>query len=268
MRGARRQQLVALLGASGAGKSSLMRAGVLPRSSATGATGSCCRRFARRSAFRRAGAGGGRRARGGQRLAAMARRAGGRKSTQGAVRLRPRRARKYGANEAQILIPIDQGEELFGTADKAEAERCLRCSTPPSTSGCRSSCCWRCARIISGSCSRPSASRSPFEELAQAHAARARARHHRGAARVAGLAVDNALVDAAMKDAATDDALPLLACSRCENLRPFRRQQAALLAEYLVFGDTTAGISPLENAVRKRADEVLADARPTPEDLR
>ena len=66
-----------------------------------------------------------------------------------------------------------------------------------------------------------------------------------------------------MKDAATDDALPLLAFA-LRNLRPFRRQQAALLAEYLVFGDTTAGISPLENAVRKRADEVLADARPTP----
>ena len=80
--------------------------------------------------------------------------------------------------------------------------------------------------------------------------------------------MDNALVDAAMKDAATDDALPLLAFALREIYDRFAASRRLTLAEYLVFGDTTAGISPLENAVRKRADEVLADARPTPEDLR
>jgi hypothetical protein len=79
-----------------------------------------------------------------------------------------------------------------------------------------------------------------------------------GPARVAGLQVENAFVQQAASDAETEDALPLLAFA----LRQLWDQpdKNFSLRAYNALGDAGAGLTPLENAVRKAADEVLADS--------
>ena len=95
-----------------------------------------------------------------------------------------------------------------------------------------------------------------------------------GPARVAGLKVEEGLIAAASADAGTEDALPLLAFTLRELYDRYvddrdgggaARQLS--LVHYAALGDTSGGLNPLENSVRKRADEVLAEANPSPEDL-
>ena len=88
-----------------------------------------------------------------------------------------------------------------------------------------------------------------------------------GPARVAGLAADEGLIMAAARDAAVDDALPLLAFALRE-LSDGRGSSSRLaLADYQALGDMKENLSPLENAVRRRADATLARRRATDEDL-
>ena len=87
-----------------------------------------------------------------------------------------------------------------------------------------------------------------------------------GPARVAALTVEDGFVAAAMMDAATEDALPLLAFTLRE-LRDRYGGDRLSLADYRSLGDEAAEVTPLENSVRKRADEVLATAKPTPDQL-
>ena len=95
-----------------------------------------------------------------------------------------------------------------------------------------------------------------------------------GPARVAGLKVEEGLISAASSDAGTEDALPLLAFTLRElydryvddrNGGGAARQLS--LVHYAALGDPSGGLNPLENSVRKRADEVLAEVNPSPEDL-
>jgi hypothetical protein len=119
-------KLIALLGSSGSGKSSLLRAGVVPRLKRAGrnwiVTPPMRPRLhpADELAVTLAGASGPG--------------ADWRKLKDDLLRPDPARALadfandlrvKAGAGEAQILIPIDQGEELFGVADPDEARRFL-----------------------------------------------------------------------------------------------------------------------------------------------
>ena len=120
----------------------------------------------------------------------------------------------HGANEAQILITVDQSEELFGAAEKVEAEKFLRVLNVLlneddqlpflAVMALRSD--------YLGQLQEAQSLSVPFEEFSLKPMPLERVRHIiEGPARVTGLTVDNALVNAAMHDAATDDALPLLA---------------------------------------------------------
>ena len=119
-------KLVALLGSSGSGKSSLLRAGVVPRLKRAGRNWIVAPPMRPRLhpvnelAVALAGASGPG--------------ADWRKLKDGLLRPDPARALadfandlrvRAGAGEAQILIPIDQAEELFGVADPDEARRFL-----------------------------------------------------------------------------------------------------------------------------------------------
>jgi WD40 repeat protein len=96
-----------------------------------------------------------------------------------------------------------------------------------------------------------------------------------GPARVAGLKVEEGLIAAAAADAGSDDALPLLAFTLRELYDRYgsRRQGQAeaerqlLLAHYKELGDPAADLTPLENSVRKRADDVIAGINPTADEL-
>ena len=86
-----------------------------------------------------------------------------------------------------------------------------------------------------------------------------------GPARVAGLKVEEGLIAGAAADAGTEDALPLLAFTLRELYDRYvvERDGGAgvrqLLARALRRARRSGGcLNPLENSVRKRADEVLA----------
>ncbi|MEM7670486.1 MAG: hypothetical protein AAF317_15335, partial [Pseudomonadota bacterium] len=83
-----------------------------------------------------------------------------------------------------------------------------------------------------------------------------------GPARVAGLGLDDEFVQAAARDAETEDALPLLAFALRELYDRAAGDNHLSLDEYRALGDSALGLTPLENAVRKSADDVLADAAP------
>ncbi len=88
-----------------------------------------------------------------------------------------------------------------------------------------------------------------------------------GPAKVAGITVEDGLVTAAIADASTEDALPLLAFALRELYDKYANDGRLTAEAYRAMGDAQAQLSPLENAVRRKADEVLAAAKPTPEDL-
>lgn len=172
------------------------------------------------------------------------------------------------ANEAQILITIDQAEELFGATEKPEAEIFLRIINDFLDE--------RLPFLV------VLALRSDYlGQLQQAPGLMAQPEVFPlkpmplirvrdiidGPARIAGFTVEDALVMAAMRDAATDDSLPLLAFALRELYGRFGQTGRLTVETYNALGDQALGLSPLENAVRRKADEVIAAAKPVPEDL-
>jgi hypothetical protein len=79
--------------------------------------------------------------------------------------------------------------------------------------------------------------------------------------------VDDDFVQQAARDAETEDALPLLAFALRELYDRAVGDNRLSLDDYLALGDQAAGLTPLENAVRRAADGVLAEARPAPAEL-
>lgn len=174
----------------------------------------------------------------------------------------------HGSNEAQILITIDQSEELFGAAEKTQAEQFLRVLNALQDEHLPFLVVLALRSDYLGQLQEAPALTAPFEEFSFKPMPLARVRDIiEGPARVAGLTVDDALIVSAMHDAATDDALPLLAFALRELYDRFGQKKHLTLEAYLALGDESAHLSPLENAVRRKADEVLASAKPSPEDL-
>jgi WD40 repeat protein len=174
----------------------------------------------------------------------------------------------HGSNEAQVLITIDQSEELFGAADKTQADQFLRVLNALQDERLPFLVVLALRSDYLGQLQEAPALTAPFEEFSLKPMPLARVRDIiEGPARVAGLTVDDALIVAAMNDAATDDALPLLAFALRELYDRFGQKKQLTLEAYRALGDDAAHLSPLENAVRRKADEVLAAAKPSPEDL-
>jgi WD40 repeat protein len=172
------------------------------------------------------------------------------------------------ANEAQILITVDQAEELFGAAEKTGAEQFLRVLNALQDERLPFLVALTLRADFLGALQQAPALTAPFEGFSLKPMPLARVRDIiEGPARVAGLTVDDALVAAAMNDAATDDALPLLAFALRELYDRFGQSRHLTLESYRALGDDVGQLSPLENAVRRKADEVLAAARPSPGDL-
>jgi WD40 repeat protein len=262
-------KLVAVLGASGSGKSSLLRAGVLPRlkrdkrnwivlppfrpqlhpleelaQAVAVALGSSADWRHWRDAF-----------------------ATGDLTRTLSDLARDLRASR-GSNEAQILVTVDQSEELFGASEKTGAEQFLHVLNGLQDERLPFLVAMTLRSDYLGELQRAPALTAPFEEFSLKPMPLARVRDIiEGPARTAGLTVDDALVAAAMKDAATDDALPLLAFALRELYDRFGRKKHLTLEAYRALGDDAGQLSPLENAVRRKADEVLAAAKPSPEDL-
>jgi hypothetical protein len=173
---------------------------------------------------------------------------------------------RAGANQAQILISIDQAEELFSTAQPRSAQRFLDVLSD--------------ALSGYGPFIGLMALRSDFlEKLQLAEHLRVKfeefslgplplgrvAEIIQGPARVAGLRVEEAFVQQAVHDAEADDALPLLAFTLRQLYDRAAGEKYLSLQAYEALGDAKLELSPLENSVRQAADGVLADLKPEPD---
>jgi hypothetical protein len=270
---ARRSQggtkLIALLGASGSGKSSLLRAGVIPRLKRAGRNWVVLPpmrpqvrpvdEMARSLAVACGGDMDWRKLRedlNGDNLALTL------SDIANDLRI------NAGANEAQILLPIDQSEELFGAADPDQALRFFEILNVAMANDLPFIAVMALRSDYLGLLQSAERLTARFEEFSLGPMPLARIPQIiEGPARVAGLNIDEAFVHQAARDAQTEDALPLLAFALRELYDRAADDNYLSLDEYNALGDPKEGLTPLENAVRKAADDVLTEARPSEEEL-
>ena len=265
-------RLVVVLGASGSGKSSLLRAGVLPRLARSGRHWLSLPPLRPRGAPTEALA---------QALAHAL------QDDQDWRRLhqRLREAEASGvlstllselaadlrlvhqAPEAQILISVDQAEELFTEADPQAVRHFFTILSTALAPGDDFQVVMTLRSDFLGSLQAADGLAVPLWELSLLPLPSERlADIIKGPARVAGLTVEEAFVRAAIRDAHTEDALPLLAFALREIYDLGGADHVLSLFDYEALGDPTAQLSPLENAVRRAADGVLALCRPSEEE--
>jgi hypothetical protein len=79
-----------------------------------------------------------------------------------------------------------------------------------------------------------------------------------GPAAVTALTLEKGLAQRICADVNTAEALPLLAFALREFYERYSKDRRLTLSDYAKLGDVGAGLSPIENAVRRRADDVLA----------
>jgi hypothetical protein len=174
---------------------------------------------------------------------------------------------KVGAADAQILISIDQAEELFGVADPDEARLFLDILSRALAENLPFMAVMTMRSDFLGQLQSATTLTAKFEEFSLGPMPLARVPQIiEGPARVAGLAVEDAFVQQAASDAETEDALPLLAFALRELLN-WPSNKPLTVERYHALGDQKAGLTPLENAVRQAAEEVLVDAKPSDDEL-
>jgi len=263
-------RLLVLLGASGSGKSSLLRAGVLPRLRRSGRgwlvvppfrpQSQPCQELARALAL---SAGRGAEWRDLHRSLLEGDRCGTLQAVLAEIAGDLRMAAKL--NEAQILLSIDQGEELFGALVKEEVQRFFRILTAAMGDDLPFLAVMTLRSEFLGrlQAAEKDGLTARFEEVSLAPMAMAQISEIiKGPAKVAGLEVEEAFVQQAAADAETEDALPLLAFALRELYERFGADRHLSLADYQALG-VKDHLSPLESSVHRRADEVLAALQPS-----
>jgi hypothetical protein len=256
--------MVAVLGASGSGKSSLVRAGVLPR----------LQKFEpgfvvapplrpgldpgtelAKSLAEAAG-------QGPQWSAWRERLAGGPGALADAV---TNLLMGAGRRDGTLLITVDQAEELFTVTPADARQRFESALRDLQSQPVLVLMTLRSDHL--GELQQWAQPIGPFEQFSLPPLPPARlAQVIEGPARVAGLGVAPGVVDAVMHDAGAGgggDAMPLLAFTLRELWARAVADAGAdgpviRLADYQSLGDAAAGLNPLENAVRRRADELVA----------
>ncbi|WP_040839192.1 TIR domain-containing protein [Thiothrix nivea] len=173
-------------------------------------------------------------------------------------RIRQLRSRSQ-QREATLLLSIDQAEELFSTAPPAETTQLLQLLAraqaerlPLLTLMALRSDYLEALQTV--------ADKPPFSLFALDPLPLERVSDLiRGPAAVVGLAVEDGLITAATHDAATADALPLLAFALRELYERFGADGDLTLDEYRRLGSDT--LNPLENAVQHKASEAIQPDR-------
>jgi hypothetical protein len=175
------------------------------------------------------------------------------------------------ANEARILIPIDQAEELFGVADPDEARRFLAILSQALSESLPFMAIMTIRSDFLGQLQSATSLTARFEEFSLGPMPLSRIPQViEGPARRTGLRVEDEFVQQAAHDAETEDALPLLAFTlrqlSDQSARDQSKEGCLTLQAYKSLGDEAARLGPLENAVRKAADAVLDEANATDEE--
>ncbi|MEY4808930.1 MAG: hypothetical protein RLZZ206_3319 [Cyanobacteriota bacterium] len=165
--------------------------------------------------------------------------------------------------EAQLLLPIDQAEELFTVAEAAERERFVAVLAAALQPPLPLQAVMTIRADAMGSLQALPELVNSLDTLPLGPLSLERYREIiEGPGRVAGLKVEPGFVDRAIHDTATEDALPLLAFALRQLHDRYGADGVLSLSDYKALGDPAAGLSPLENAVKQAADGVLQAQRP------
>ena len=167
------------------------------------------------------------------------------------------------APEAQLLLPIDQAEELFTVAEAAERERFVAVLAAALQPPLPMQAVMTIRADAMGSLQALPELVNSLDTLPLGPLSLERYREIiEGPGRVAGLKVEGAFVERAIHDTATEDALPLLAFALRQLHDRYGADGVLSLSDYQALGDPAAGLSPLENSVKQMADGVLQAQRP------
>ena len=254
------RRCIFVLGESGTGKSSLLRAGLIPR------LRKAKREWIVLSAFRPEddpflG------------LARSLREEGIDIDVEALPTTEPRKiaealADKHDAHHAGILIGLDQAEELFSRTPPDRREQFLAYLSRMLGAGLPFVVVATLRSDHFGEIQKSAGLDTEFEEFSLRPLPVERIGDIvRGPARVAGLDVEDGLVARIASDARSTDALPLVAFALRRIYDQFGDDGRLRLNEYESLRDAAAGLSPLETLVRDTASETLARARPTPEEI-
>ena len=165
--------------------------------------------------------------------------------------------------QAQLLLPIDQAEELFTVADQVERQRFVTVLATALQPPLPLQAVMTIRADAMGSLQSLPELVNILETLPLGPLSLERYREIiEGPARVAGLTAEPAFVERAIHDTATEDALPLLAFALRQLHDQYGGDGVLSLNDYETLGDPAAGLSPLENAVKQAADGVLQAQRP------
>ncbi len=178
-------------------------------------------------------------------------------------------AAKSDAHQAAILVPIDQMEEIFTRTPPARTEQFLaflsRMLGPGlpfvATATMRSDHLgdMQAAPGMGTEFEPFNLPPLPLERIGEIV---------RGPARIAGIDVEETLVARIAHDAETTDALPLVAFALRRLYDRFGGDGGLELVEYESLRDAVAGLSPLETVVRDTASGVIAEAKPDDDELK
>lgn len=165
-----------------------------------------------------------------------------------------------GAGQRAVLLVVDQLEELLTTSDAAAAARFVRLLRAALADDACDLYCLATLRAdyLAALQAHPLWREMPFREMSLGpmmprHFAEIISKP----ARVAGIELESGLVETMVQDTGTADALPLLAFTLNRLWRDFGDDGLITLAEY------TERIGGLEGAIRQEADAVLAALKPT-----
>jgi hypothetical protein len=174
------------------------------------------------------------------------------------------------AREATAVVPIDQLEETWSLADEAERSAFVAVLQ---AAGSRSAALpllilatIRSDRLnealqeggLAGAYEAFTLSPMPLDRLASVV---------RGPSRVADLQLESGLVERVLADVQSPEALPLLAFALRDLYERFAADKQLRIVEYESLGDSSAGLSAIENAIRRKAEDVIGSVGPSAEQL-
>lgn len=173
------------------------------------------------------------------------------------ARISRRALRRHAHPDARLLISVDQAEELFTRADAVERQKFFRFLSIMLTDADLPF-----AAVLTLRSDHlddlQQATSLPFEPFTLDPLAKESIPAIvRGPARIGHIAVDDAFVASLMDDVEGPAWLPLVAFALRELYDRFGGDGAITLEEYRTLGDATAGLNPLENAVRRAAKDAL-----------